>query len=125
MEPKFEYKAKVLRVVDGDTIDLDIDLGFNAHLKERVRLLGVDTPETFGVRKDSEEYKAGMLAKARVEEKLMPITQNDFVIVETQKDKKGKYGRYLARIWFLEDPAQHLWRCINDVLLEEGLARKY
>lgn len=125
MEPKFEYKATVLRVVDGDTIDLDIDLGFSVHLKERVRLLGVDTPETYGVRKDSEEYKAGMLAKTKVEEKLMPITQNDYVIVETERDKKGKYGRYLARVWYLEDPAQHLWRCINDVLLEEGLARKY
>lgn len=125
MEPKFEYKAQVTRVVDGDTIDLEFDLGFNVKISERVRLLGVDTPETYGVKRDSEEFRAGLIAKNFVEGKLIPIIHGDYVIVETNRDKKGKYGRYLARIWYLEDPAQHLWRCINDVLLEEGLARKY
>jgi len=125
MEPKFEYKALIRRVVDGDTIDLEFDLGFNVRVRERIRLLGVDTPETYGVKKDSEEYQAGIIAKKFVESKLTPLSPNDYVIVETARDKKGKYGRYLARIWYLEDPAQHLWRCINDVLLEEGLARKY
>lgn len=47
----YEYKAKILNVVDGDTFDMDIDLGFNIHIHERVRLLGIDTPEKFGKEK--------------------------------------------------------------------------
>ena len=125
MDKIYQYKAYVLKVVDGDTIDLEIDLGFNIRVRERVRLLGIDTPETYGVRHDSDQYRAGIIAKQFVESKLIPIGTNDYVIIETEKDKKGKYGRYLARIWYCDDLAQHLWRCINDVLLEEGLARKY
>lgn len=125
LKPAYQYKAYVLKVIDGDTLDLEVDLGFNVRVRERVRLLGVDTPETYGVSRDSQEYRAGMAAKQFVEMKLGQIVHNDYIIVETDKDRKGKYGRYLAKIWYCEDIGQGLWRCINDVLLEEGLARKY
>ena len=59
MEPAYRYRAKLVRVVDGDTIDLDIDLGFYIRITERVRLEGVNTPEIFRVKKESEEYKRG------------------------------------------------------------------
>ena len=91
----YTYKATVLRVVDGDTLDLDFDLGLRTHCHTRVRLLGVNTPETYGVRKDSEEYSEGMRAKEIVSDWL---SQYEFVVVETKKDKVGKYGRWLATI---------------------------
>ena len=57
------YKATVTRVVDGDTVDLEIDLGMSVFAKQRIRLAGINTPETYGVKKDSEEYAAGIKAK--------------------------------------------------------------
>lgn len=111
----YTYKALCRRVVDGDTVDLDIDLGLDAHRYERVRLFGIDTPETYGVKKDSEEYQAGMKAKARVAEL---ITSRELWI-DTRQDKTGKYGRYLATIWVVVDDALV---CVNRLLVEEGLA---
>ena len=60
----YEYKAKLVRVIDGDTIDCIIDLGFDVRLKERIRLKGIDTPETRT--RDLEEKKRGFAAKERV-----------------------------------------------------------
>ena len=113
----YEYTATVERIVDGDTIDLDFDLGFDVHVRHRVRLKGVDTPETYGVKKDSEEYQKGLAAKKYVESK-MPI--GSIVIVKTYKDKKGKYGRILAEVYPSADTFS-----INDRLLWEGHAKKY
>ena len=59
----YNYNATVIKVVDGDTFDLDIDLGLGVHRHERVRLNGVNTPETYGVKKESQEYADGMAAK--------------------------------------------------------------
>ncbi len=111
----YEYNAEVLRVVDGDTIDLDVDLGFSIHHKMRVRLARVDTPETYGVKKDSEEYKRGMEAKEFVESAI-PVGKQ--VTIVTLKDRTGKFGRYLAEI--LVDEYN-----LNSKLLEEGLATEY
>ncbi|MGW8178181.1 MAG: thermonuclease family protein, partial [bacterium] len=71
-ENLYIYKAICRHVVDGDTLDLDMDLGLHQHSHERVRLFGLDTPETYGVKKDSEEYQAGMKAKERVMELVRP-----------------------------------------------------
>ena len=67
MEPNYRYRAKLDRVVDGDTMDVVIDLGFYVELRERVRLAGIDTPEIYRVKKDSEEYKKGQEVKEYVE----------------------------------------------------------
>lgn len=112
----YNYKALVDRVVDGDTIDVTIDCGFSVYVKERIRLAGIDTPETYGVKKGSEEYLKGMEAKTFVEDLIMGLN----VSIETLKDKKGKYGRYIARIYIMEDDARI---CLNDVLVEKGLAK--
>jgi len=123
----YEYRAKCVRVVDGDTLDLDIDLGLNVHVMERVRLAGIDTPETYGVKKDSEEYAAGLRAKERVTELVMgiagvgvhePSCRTELTVI-TQKDKAGKYGRYLVTI-ILPDGSY-----LNQILLDEGLAKPY
>ena len=66
MKKKYRYNAKVMRVVDGDTLDLEIDLGFNIKINERVRLFGIDTPETRT--RDLEEKKRGLEAKEYVRE---------------------------------------------------------
>ena len=108
----YEYKAKLVRVIDGDTIDVDIDLGFKVFLqKERVRLFGINTPESRT--RNLEEKKLGLAAKARLKE-LLPKT----FIVRTEKDDKGKFGRKLGNP--LVDS-----RNIYDQLVEEGHARSY
>lgn len=111
----FTYKAKVERVVDGDTIDLVIDLGFKITTFQRIRLRGINTPETYNVKKESEEYKKGMKAKAYVIERINDNANE--VIVETDKDI-GKFGRYIGIIR-LADTEQTL----NDELVEKGYAK--
>ena len=90
----YEYKCKVTRVVDGDTVDIDIDLGFGVWLhKERVRVYGIDTEESRT--RDKEEKKYGLAAKAFVKE----FVKGSSVILRTQKyDAKGKFGRILGDI---------------------------
>lgn len=114
----FWYRAKVRRVVDGDTLDLEFDLGLAAYRRERVRLHGVDTPEIFGVPKESEEYARGMEAKAFVVERV----EGQTVWVHTYKDKQGKYGRYLADIFFQDEEGRHV--SIAKLLVEDGLAEE-
>lgn len=111
------YKATVTRVVDGDTVDLEIDLGMSVFVKQRVRLARINTPETYGVKKNSAEYKAGVKAKRRLQE----LVEGKEIALETVKDKKGKYGRYLGELYVLEKD----WTNINSLLIDEGLAEPY
>ena len=100
----YEYKAHCVNVVDGDTIDVVVDLGFHIQREIRLRLLGVDTHETYGVSHDSEEYRRGKRETAYVQDWLPSIDGETAdgaggewpIIVRTEK--KGKYGRYLAEI---------------------------
>lgn len=92
----WEYNAELERVVDGDTIDFRVDLGFNVSKNIRVRLAGVDTNETYGVPKNSEEFALGKEQTEFVEEW---FNEQESVIIRTSKDKKGKYGRYIARVF--------------------------
>jgi len=117
----YEYRAEVVRVVDGDTLDLIIDLGFRTYVRDRVRLYGIDTPETYGVKKDSPEWNAGMAAKERLTELLQ--SDNDNVVkVLTHKDATGKYGRWLVEI-FVDGPQGSVH--VNELLVEEGHAKRY
>ena len=93
------YRAEVLRVVDGDTMELRCDLGQGSYRLDRYRLYKIDTPEVYGVKKESAEYIAGKKASAFAESLLPPGRQ---IWVQTVKEKgvdaRGKYGRYLATI---------------------------
>ena len=93
----YEYRCKILRIVDGDTVDVDIDLGFGVWLKkERVRIMGIDTPESRT--RDKEEKKFGLAAKAWVKQQ-MPVGSHQILKTEIDKsgeDKKGKFGRILG-----------------------------
>jgi micrococcal nuclease len=113
MEIGYQYRAKLGRVVDGDTMDVVIDLGFYVELRERVRLAGINTPEIYRVSKDSEEYKKGMEAKEYVEKRLNE--NGNELIIETKK--RGKWRRWLATI-YLNDSSKTL----NEELVEKGMA---
>ena len=122
----YDYMATLIKVVDGDTVDCDIDLGFGVWLKnQRIRLYGIDAPETRT--KDLEEKKAGQDAKLR----LIAMMSNKFLLT-TVKDKKGKYGRILGIINVpvkkkLDKDGKktkHIFVDINKKLVEEGHAKK-
>ena len=113
MKDMYEYKAKLDRVVDADTIDVIVDLGFYTKIKERLRLAGIDTPEVYGVKKSSKEYQKGVEAKDFVEKRLQE--NNNEMIIKT--DKVGKYRRWIAEI-FLGDSKKPL----NQELVEQGFA---
>lgn len=110
----YEYKVYVTRVVDGDTVDVDIDLGFGVILKkERVRIMGIDTPESRT--RDKVEKKFGLASKARLKE----ILGKEAVLVCKEYDAKGKFGRVLG------DFTTNDGRMVTDVLVEEGHAVAY
>ena len=89
----YEYGCKVTRVVDGDTVDCEIDLGFDIIYKSRVRLYGIDTPESRTTNKD--EKARGKLASAFLKD---AINAADTIKIQTKLDKKGKFGRVLGVI---------------------------
>lgn len=88
----YEYKATVVRVIDGDTVDLNIDLGLRVHVVERIRLEGLDTPEKNS--KVAAERVAALAAMTFLQE----LLKNPNVMIRTKKDVQEKYGRYLATI---------------------------
>ena len=108
----FEYKAHLLRVVDGDTLDCRIDLGFSVFVKKRIRLMGIDTWESRT--KDLEEKKKGLAAKARLIE-LLQADVGEFTLISYGV---GKFGRVLGEI---EVTAGN----VCDILKEEGHAYAY
>ena len=114
------YRCKILRVVDGDTVDVDIDLGFGVWMhKERVRIHGIDTPESRT--RDLEEKKYGLAAKAFVKSYL-PIGSSQTLC--TEKDKTGKFGRILGKFLVYdnkEDRQMHL----GDIMIREHHAVPY
>lgn len=114
----YEYWVKVERVVDGDTVDCVIDLGFDIHLRQRVRLLGIDTPEVRT--RDLEEKQRGIEAKKFVEETLTAAGED--VMIKTEYDSRGKFGRVLGEFWYKDDEG---WHSLNEVLLEKGMAKPY
>lgn len=91
----YTYKANLARVVDGDTYDFVLDLGFNIQNTIRVRIQGVDTNEIYGVKKESQEYARGK-RQSEYARKLLESAEE--IIVKTFKDDKGKYGHYIADV---------------------------
>jgi len=114
MLPSYRYRVKeIVRVIDGDTVDVIIDLGFNILTKERIRLIGIDTDELRGGTMET-KIRANAASK-RIEELL---NMGD-VIVETEKDKTGKYGRMLGR-FFVYSPKGDKFIDVSRTLLTEG-----
>jgi micrococcal nuclease len=109
----YEYSAKLIKVVDGDTLDLEVDLGFDVNVKMRFRLAGIDTPELKS--KDATERLTALEAKQFVQDFLA----NKPLKVLTSKDKQEKYGRYLATVFVVGGEN------LNVALLDNKLAKPY
>ena len=119
----YEYKATVVKVVDGDTVDVDIDLGFGIVLSdERVRIAGIDTPESRT--RDKEEKKFGLAAKARVKQLLGKTCVLKTQINKSGEDMKGKFGRILGA-FNVYDSDTDSWKLLTSILISEGHAVPY
>jgi micrococcal nuclease len=110
------YKGKIEKVVDGDTLDIVIDLGFDIHYKCRVRLYGVNTPESRT--KDLAEKEKGLATKKYVQDWAVSVSD---VYIKTLKDATEKYGRILAVIYADSEMKVSL----NDQLIDSGHAKAY
>lgn len=110
----YTYNAKVIKVVDGDTIDALVDLGFDTWKQVRIRMHGMNAPESRT--RDLEEKKLGLAAKARLKE-ILKENKNKFIL---QSHGVGKYGRCLGEI-YLEGEIES----VNTQLIEEGHAKEY
>lgn len=110
----YEYNCKIVRVVDGDTVDVDIDLGFGVVLSnQRVRLYGIDAPESRT--RDLIEKKFGLMAKEYLEREL-----GEACVIRTQIDK-GKYGRILGEFFSLSNNNM----TVNEKMVQQRLAIPY
>jgi len=106
----YEYKGFVRKVYDGDTITVDIDLGFDVILKnQKIRLARINTPEIRG-----KERSEGLKSRDALRNKI----GSKWIKLKTYQDKKGKWGRWIGEIWIKDE-------CVNDWLLSEGLAIEY
>ena len=113
----YQYKCKIIKVLDGDTVDIDLDLGFKIILaNQRVRMAGVDTPESRTT--IAEEKVRGLLSKKKLAEKLLI---GSWQIIETQKPDSNddKFGRILG-VFILEDGTR-----VNDWLIQNNYAVPY
>jgi micrococcal nuclease len=114
----YEYRCRVNKVIDGDTVDVDIDLGFGVVLTdERVRVMGIDTPESRT--RNKVEKLFGLASKARLKELLSKHCVLKTEINKNGEDMKGKFGRVLGDFVATDG------RMITDILIEEGYAVAY
>jgi len=116
----YTYKAKLDRVIDGDTIDVKIDLGFDISVKKRVRFSGINTPESRT--RDLEEKKLGLAAKDRVKSIL---AENDSFVIESKE--VGKFGRVLGEVFIntVDTVETEEKISLNELLKKEGHAVEY
>ena len=118
----YTYKAEVIRVVDGDTIDASVDLGFDTWKKVRIRMMGMDAWESRT--RNKEVKKKGLAAKARLIE-ILELNKNEFILVS---HGVGKYGRCLGEIFVentFNDNPNLPEISVNRILINEGHAKEY
>ena len=114
----YEYKCKVKRVVDGDTMDVILDLGFDVLHSVRVRLSAIDTPESRT--RDLDEKARGKLSKAYLKESI----KGKKIVLRTKiKDSRGKFGRVIAEVWVEFEEGS--LRNVNELMIKEAYAVKY
>ena len=113
----YEYFCKIQRVVDGDTVDISVNLGFDIWHNARVRMMGIDTPESRT--RNLEEKALGLASKARLKE----LLKGKKVKIVCSKEGKGKFGRILADVHTIDKEGNDV--NVNNQLIEEGHARPY
>lgn len=109
----YEYRARITKVYDGDTFTAEIDLGLRVKVTGRLRLARVNTPEVRGP-----ERPEGL----RVRDYVRGLILGKAVVISTQKDKKGKYGRWIAEVVYIDT----FWKTVNlsEHLVQQGMARE-
>ena len=112
----FTYKAHIIDCYDGDSITAIVDLGFKISMEMKVRLYGIQTPEIRT--KDEEEKKAGIVVRDYVRKRIF----DKKVIVKSEKDKAGKFGRYLLKVFYEEEG---IMIDLNNELVDKGYALSY
>lgn len=119
----YEYKLKITRVIDGDTVDALIDCGFGILLQKRIRLSNINAPETRT--KDKEEKERGIKAKDRLKELIKE--HKGHLTVKTRLDKTGKFGRVLGVLLakYQDSGYQGRYLNLNQQLLDEGVVQLY
>ena len=115
-----DYKAKVTRVLDGDTFDCTLDLGFDIYLKQRCRMTGMDTPESRT--RDKEEKYRGLLSKAYLKD-LLKTAKNNVILRCDDDDETGKFGRVLADVIYIKEDGSEL--NLNKEMIDKGYAVEY
>jgi len=119
----YEYRVKIVKVIDGDTVDVDIDLGFGVWMMdERVRIIGIDTPESRT--RDKVEKKFGLAAKARLKSLLGKSCVLKTEVNKNGEDMKGKFGRILGD-FNVYDAKTDSWKGCSKILISEGHAVPY
>jgi micrococcal nuclease len=119
----YEYRTTLLNVVDGDTVDVDIELGFGVVLAdERVRIMGIDTPESRT--RDKVEKLFGLAAKNRVKELLAGKPKLKTQVAKNGEDMKGKFGRVLGDFEVYNE-IRDSWSNLTTLLIDEGHAVPY
>lgn len=113
-EPPYTYKAKIIRVIDGDTMEVLVDLGMYVKMTITIRLFGIDTPEIRG-----EEREEGL----KVKDYVKSLIEGKEVLIKTHKDSKGKYGRWLAEI--IGDFGEGNSPNLTTHLLSLGMGQEY
>jgi len=115
----YEYNCNIVKVVDGDTVDVDIDLGFGMWLRnERIRLYGIDTPESRT--RDVEEKQAGLYAKKVVQDYL---PKNKPATLVTIQAKGGKFGRTLGKFKIKEKNDKWFW--LHETMIKKHIGVEY
>lgn len=111
----YQYQAEIIKVIDGDTIRADVDLGFSLRQKMVFRIYGINTPEIIGP-----NAAAGLAAKKAVDD-LLPVGK--VVTINTHKDEKEKYGRFLADVVLVDETGAAF--NLSNYLIEKGFAEVY
>jgi len=114
----YEYKAKIVKVVDGDTVDIDVDLGFGIwYRNQRVRLYGIDTPESRT--RDQVEKQYGIMAK-----EFLKAALGEESTLRTHKDATGKFGRILGE-FIVYDDKEDRYQSVKDIMIRDHLGVAY
>jgi micrococcal nuclease len=115
----YEYKAELVRLVDADTMELSLDLGFNIKNSVRVQLFGVDAPDLYGSKSDPIKFARATEARDFVAKWFTDLGVEQFLVKTHKQNKTDKYGRWLAEIWTMDKT-----KCLNGDLIEAGFAVK-
>lgn len=116
----YEYNVRIDRVVDGDTVDCWIDLGYNLQIHKRIRFAGINAPETRT--RDLEEKKRGLIAKEWLQKKVDPKYVGSSKDIILKSYEYGKYGRVIGELFIVSGSRK---QSINKMMLAEGLVTEY